>query len=135
MNMQEHSRSTHVILFAHGSRVEQANEGVREVAARVQSAAGVECVRAAFLEGGQPDLRRAIADAAEAGARRIIIAPYFLTMGVHLRRDLPALLAREREARPGIELIVSESLEGHPAMPSLMADRIRAVCGSDAHER
>ncbi|MGH9377694.1 MAG: sirohydrochlorin chelatase [Terriglobia bacterium] len=118
-----------IVLFAHGSRVEEANEGVRALAKQVQDSGGFTSVRAAFLELGQPDLRRAIADAVDAGLRRIIVVPYFLTLGVHLRRDLPELMAREREAHPNVEFIVSESLEGHPAMPSLVAERIRAVSG------
>lgn len=122
---------TAIILFAHGSRVEEANEGVRALAAQVQQAGGFERVRAAFLELGQPDFRGAIAEAVEAGARRIVIVPYFLTLGVHLRRDLPELLAREREAHPGVEFIVSDSLEGHPEMPALLIDRIRMKVTSD----
>lgn len=122
---------TAIILFAHGSRVEEANEGVRALAAQVQEAGGFARVRAAFLELGQPDLKSSIAEAVEADVRRIVIVPYFLTLGVHLRRDLPELLAREKEAHPGVEFIVSESLEGHPAMPALLIDRIRTTVTSD----
>lgn len=114
-----------VLLFAHGSRVEEANQGVRALAQRVQDSGSFACVRAAFLELGQPDLKGAIAEAVGAGARRIIVVPYFLTMGIHLQRDLPKLLAREKELYPAVEFLVSESLEGHPVMPSLLVERIR----------
>lgn len=125
--MESETSKTAIVLFAHGSRVEAANEGVRVLAKQVQDSGGFTRVRAAFLELGQPDLKGAIAEAVESGLQRIIVVPYFLTLGMHLRRDLPELLAREKEAHPGVEIIVSESLEGHPAMPSLVADRIRAV--------
>jgi sirohydrochlorin ferrochelatase len=113
-----------IILFAHGSRVEEANLRVRELAAQVQQAGSFEYVRAAFLELAYPDLPTAIADAIGAGQRHLIVMPYFLTMGVHLRRDLPALIARERERHPGVEIHVSDSLEGHPGLPSVILDRI-----------
>ncbi|MGH9351343.1 MAG: sirohydrochlorin chelatase [Terriglobia bacterium] len=125
--MESRNSRTGIVLFAHGSRVEEANEGVRALAKQVRDSGGFASVRAAFLELGQPDLRHAIADAVDGGLQRIIVVPYFLTLGVHLRRDLPELLAREREAHPNVEFIVSESLEGHPVMPSLLVDRIRAV--------
>jgi sirohydrochlorin ferrochelatase len=116
---------TGVIIFAHGSRVEEANTGVRELAGQVQEAGRLDYVRAAFLELAQPDLATAVDEAVGAGRRRLIIVPYFLTMGVHLRRDLPALVAREKGRYPGVEIHVSDSLEGHPRLPAAILDRIR----------
>jgi sirohydrochlorin ferrochelatase len=116
-----------IIVFAHGSRVEDANGGVRELARQVQQAGGFHYVRAAFLEMAQPDLATAIAEAVSAGQRRVIIIPYFLTMGVHLRRDLPELIARERGRYPGVEIHASEPLEGHPQLSSIILERIREV--------
>jgi sirohydrochlorin ferrochelatase len=113
-----------IILFAHGSRVEDANSGVRKLAGQVQEAGKLDYVGAAFLELAQPDLATAIAEAVSAGHRRLIVVPYFLTMGVHLQRDLPALVAREQERHPGVEIHVSKSLEGHPHLPSVILDRI-----------
>lgn len=116
-----------IILFAHGSRVDEANTGVRELAKQVQQRGGFQYVHAAFLEMAHPDLPAVIADAVAAGRRRIIIVPYFLTMGVHLRRDLPELVARERDRYPGVDIHVSDSLESHPALPSIILDRIRST--------
>ena len=121
---------TAIIVFAHGSRVRDANAGVQELARQVQQAGEFQYVRSAFLEMAQPDLPAAIADAVAAGRRKIIIIPYFLTMGIHLRRDLPELVARERDRYPGVEIHVGDSLEGHPGLPSLLIDRILAL----AHE-
>ncbi|MGH9407571.1 MAG: sirohydrochlorin chelatase [Terriglobia bacterium] len=120
---------TAILLFAHGSRVEEANERVRALAREVSEAGGFAYVRAAFLELGKPDLETAIAHAVTEGLERIVVLPYFLTSGIHLRRDLPELLERERRLHPGVEFLVSESLESHPTMPSLLVGRIRAVTG------
>jgi sirohydrochlorin ferrochelatase len=118
-----------IILFAHGSRVEDANSGVRKLARQVEQSGGFDYVRAAFLEMARPNLPTAISEAVSAGRRRIIVIPYFLTMGVHLRHDLPQLIAHEREQHPGVEIRVGESLEGHPDLPALVLDRIRAAAG------
>ena len=53
------------------------------------------------------------------------MAPYFLTMGVHLRIDLPRILARIREAIPGVEVVETAPLDGHPALVEVLADRTR----------
>jgi sirohydrochlorin ferrochelatase len=125
--MTENHQRAAVILFAHGSRVEEANSGVRELARQIEQGGGFRYVRAAFLEMGRPDLATALAEAVNDGQCRIIVIPYFLTMGVHLRRDLPDLITRERDRYPGVEILVSDSLEGHPRLASIILDRIRDV--------
>jgi sirohydrochlorin ferrochelatase len=112
-----------LILFAHGSRVESANEGVRAVAANLARAAGLQDVVPAFLELGNPDLAGAAAILASRGLRRIVIIPYFLTLGLHLERDLPQLVAALRAAHPGVEILVTPPLEGHPALLEVLLDR------------
>jgi len=116
-----------VLLFAHGSAVEPANDGVRRLACEIQDGGAYAYVRAAFLGPGQPELGTAVAEASEAGFRRIVVIPYFLTLGTHLRRDLPRLVAAERRKHPRLEIQVGRSLEDHPAMASLLLSRIREV--------
>ena len=118
---------TGIILFAHGSPVEEANRGVHELAAQVEAAGPYNYVRAAFLDGGQPDLGTAVEEAAAAGFERLIVIPYFLTVGLHLRRDLPKLIAAAREKHPHLEIAVGQSLEDHPRMPSIILGRVREV--------
>jgi sirohydrochlorin ferrochelatase len=127
--MTEEDKATGIVLFAHGSSVEEANAGVRTLARQVQELGPYRHVRAAFLELAQPDLNAAIAQTVEAGLRRVIVIPYFLTMGIHLRRDLPQLLAVQKSKHPGLTIEVGESLESHPLMASIILGRVREVMG------
>jgi sirohydrochlorin ferrochelatase len=116
-----------IILFAHGSVVEKANQGVRDLARRIQESGFYVYVRASFLGPGQPSLGSAIADAVDAGFHCIVVIPYFLTLGIHLRRDLPKLVAAEKQKYPELEIQVGRSLEDHPEMASLVLSRIREI--------
>ena len=129
MDSVEHFRDGDpaVILFAHGSAVEEANDGVRELARRIQTGGNYVYVRASFLGPGRPELGPAIEEAAEAGFRRIVVIPYFLTLGTHLRRDLPRLVAAVKQKNPHLKILVGRSLEDHPEMASLILSRIREV--------
>lgn len=118
---------TGILLFAHGSPVEEANQGVRELASKVESDGPYPYVHAAFLDGGEPDLCDAVEQAAAAGIDQIIIIPYFLTVGLHLRRDMPKLVAAAQEKYPNLKIVVGQSLEDHPLMPSLIVSRIKEV--------
>lgn len=120
-----------VILFAHGSAVEEANQGVRELARRIQEDGSYAYVRASFLGPGKPELGPAIGEAVGAGFHRIVVIPYFLTLGIHLRRDLPRLVAVERRKYPQLEIHIGRALENHPEMASLVLSRIREVTEED----
>ena len=114
-----------IIFFAHGSSVESANDAVRKVAAEAARHAGVERYEVAFLELAAPTLEQAAETLAAAGVRHITVVPYFLTLGIHLQRDLPAIVGRIAAARPDIQISVTPPLDGHPGLASVLADRAR----------
>ena len=119
-----------IIVFAHGSRVESANEAVRAVARDLVRASGCECVVAAFLELGQPDLAGAADQLAAAGVERIIIIPYFLILGLHMERDLPRLVEQIVQSHKGLQIEVTPPLDGHPGLVQILADRALSVLHS-----
>ncbi len=113
---------TGYIVFAHGSSVESANESVRQIAAQMARKGSLEVVEAAFLEQGRPDLAGAVEKIA-AHVERVVVVPYFLTLGLHLRRDLPALVEAVRQTHPGLWIDVMPPLDGHPAMTDVLLAR------------
>ncbi|MGB6947026.1 MAG: CbiX/SirB N-terminal domain-containing protein [Bryobacteraceae bacterium] len=113
---------TGFIVFAHGSRIESANQAVRDVVVQM-AASGQHVVEAAFLELGQPDLSGATALLIARGARRIVVIPYFLTLGTHMQRDLPRLAAAASRANGDIEMRITSPLDGHPALVQALLDR------------
>jgi len=113
---------TGFVIFAHGSRVESANQAVRDVAAEM-AASGQYVVEPAFLEIGQPDLAGATAFLIARGAKRIVVIPYFLTLGTHMQRDLPRLAQEASRAHGDIEMQITSTLDGHPALVQALLDR------------
>jgi sirohydrochlorin ferrochelatase len=115
---------TGYIVFAHGSSIESANDAVRNVAAEMARRGGLEIVEPAFLEGGTPDLKAAV-DALAERVSRVVVVPYFLTLGLHLQRDLPRLIDAVKRAHPGVDISVTAPLDEHPAMVEALLDRAR----------
>jgi sirohydrochlorin ferrochelatase len=115
-----------VIVFAHGSRVESANQAVRTVAAELATAGGFR-VEAAFLELGTPDLAGAAARLVEAGVDSITVVPYFLTLGLHMERDLPPLVETISRTYSGLPIAITPPLDGHPALVQVLLDRALSV--------
>ena len=116
-----------IIVFAHGSRIEAANEAVRSAAAGLARSGGFPLVEAAFLELGIPSLEEAAERLVERGIERLVILPYFLTPGLHLERDLPILVKNITNRYSSLEVIVTPSLDGHPGLVEVLADRLRSA--------
>ncbi len=113
---------TGFIVFAHGSRVESANQAVRDIADRMATAGG-HLVEPSFLELGEPDLAGAAKRLVARGVSRIVVIPYFLTLGTHMQRDLPKLVRKAAETLGGVEMHVTSPLDGHPALLDALLDR------------
>lgn len=117
---------TGYIVFAHGSSIESANEAVRVVAQSTAERGGWKVFQAAFLEGGRPTLAEAAAELIHRGASSLIVLPYFLTLGLHLQRDLPRLIESIRLEHREVDIQVTAPLDGHPAMIDALLDRAEA---------
>jgi sirohydrochlorin cobaltochelatase len=121
--------TTGFIVFAHGSRVESANQAVHSVAADFARAAGYSHVKAAFLELGEPSLGEAATQMAALGIRQIVVIPYFLTLGLHMERDLPRLIEDISNKNNGIRISVTAPLDGHPALVDILRARAAEAIG------
>ena len=121
---------TGIVLFAHGSTIESANEAVRSVTAGLTRRGDYPLTETAFLDCAPPALTDAVKSLIGKGAHRIVVVPYFLTLGVHLQRDLPRIVREIESVHPGVSIEVTEPLGGHPALLDIVADRAeRALNG------
>jgi sirohydrochlorin ferrochelatase len=98
-----------LLLIAHGSRKEIANQEVRDLAARIEkhSTSEFESVVPAFLEFAQPDIGAGVDYCVKLGAKKITVVPYFLSAGAHVNRDIPGQLEIANLRYPGVELHVT----------------------------
>ena len=119
--------TTGFVVFGHGSRVESANEAIRAVAAELARSGPFPYVEPAFLELGQPDLAGAVERLAASGVRKIVVLPYFLTLGTHLERDLPRLIHDISLNHQDLEISSAPPLDGHPALVRILLDRAEAL--------
>jgi sirohydrochlorin cobaltochelatase len=119
--------SSALILFAHGARDARWAEPFEAIAARVRQADPDRPVELAFLELMTPDLAGAAQRVAAAGATRIDVLPLFLGAGGHLRRDLPPLVDRLRQAHPGLDIHLHEAIGENEAVIAAIADAALAA--------
>jgi sirohydrochlorin ferrochelatase len=115
---------TALLLIAHGSRQEEANADLFHVVAGLR-ARGQAIVEASFLELAEPGIEEGGCRCVAQGAERVILLPYFLSAGVHVRRDLAEARAKLAERFAAVEFRLAEPLGRHPLLLDVVADRAR----------
>ena len=98
-----------------------ANDAVRVVAANAAREGAWTLYETAFLECA-PQLADAVRRLAAKGASDILVLPYFLTLGIHLQRDLPKLVA-DLSTQYRLPIRVAPPLDGHPGLGKMLVDR------------
>jgi sirohydrochlorin ferrochelatase len=119
-----------VLLIAHGSREQAANDDLHDLAARLSAGGEHPIVVACFLELAEPDIPTGGDRCVGQGATQVLMIPYFLSAGVHLRRDLTAAREELHARHPGVEFRLGPPLGPHPLLDSLVAARIRELVSS-----
>ena len=71
------------------------------------------------MELARPSIADAVAKCAAAGAKRVVVAPYFLSRGRHITEDIPALVASAQAEHPGVECIVADPIGETRPLPHL----------------
>ena len=126
-----------IILVGHGSPKEDANnvEAIGALLHRlIHPGCQDRCVGAAYLQFVGPDIGAAIDACAAEGAERIIVHPFFLYAGMHVTKDIPAIIAEARKKHPRVELIYSQPLGVHEGLARIVLERIGASASPDPKE-
>lgn len=119
-------RKPAVILLGHGSRVQQASGDMEKIATALRDRYGYSRVACCFMSRLGPHVPETLHDLVAAGETSILVIPYFLHSGVHLRLDIPELLQREAQKYPGIRIRLGAHLGYDDVLVSLVHRRILA---------
>jgi sirohydrochlorin ferrochelatase len=125
--------TTALLLIAHGSRQPEANDDLRHVAQVLRGTdparMSATIVQASFLELAEPSIPEGARLCIAAGARRVVMLPYFLSAGLHVREDLQRFRDELSAAYPGAEFILAEPLGRHPLLIEIVLERAAKALG------
>ena len=98
-----------LLLVAHGSRREQSNDEIADVAKALQSRVSdkYEHTVHAFLELAKPSIPEGIEMLINQGASEITVLPYFLSAGRHVHQDVPEIVQAKQGLHPEIPITIA----------------------------
>ncbi|MBC8139922.1 MAG: CbiX/SirB N-terminal domain-containing protein [Armatimonadetes bacterium] len=127
-----------LLLFSHGSLLCGAGESLENHAETLRQRGDFSPVVIGYLNYSEPTFADAVQTCVDAGAKRIVIVPYFLITGYFVTKSLPEKIAEAKAAhladdgRPGIEFTVAEAFNFHESLADALWESATAARSSEA---
>ena len=118
-----------LVLFAHGARDPGWAAPFLRLQGMLQAQRSDLTVALAFLELMTPDMPACVAQLLADGVDDITVVPVFLGLGGHVKRDLPQLIDRLRQAHPKVVFRVAAPVGEDDAVLAAMAHYCVAAAG------
>lgn len=113
-----------IILLGHGSRVPGAGEEMERAARRLQERLRAAIVETCYLSRLGPHFPEVFDRCVARGAKKVVVIPYFLHMGLHILLDIPEVLQAKAREHPQVKVILGKHLGGDEALVDLLMKRI-----------
>ena len=114
-----------IIILGHGSRSEEAQQVFEEIVSLVSEKLNYGMVRGAAMEFASPALEEVAAELVESGIEEIIIVPLFIYPGVHIKRDIPAMIDQLKKEYPEVRFVKGSHIGADEKLAEIMADRVQ----------
>lgn len=123
-----------LLLIDHGSRREEANAVLGQVAEILRRQSEFSVVHYAHLEIAEPTIAQGFDACVADGACDVIIHPYFLAPGSHYSEDIPRLVTEAATRHPGVRWTITEPLGLHHKLCEVVLERVAAaIAHASAH--
>lgn len=116
---------TALLLIAHGSRRPDANADLEWVAAGIRERGRFAFVQVSYLELAEPTIADGGAMCVATGVSDVVLLPYFLSPGVHVRDDLTEARDELSEQFPAVSFRLAEPLGRHPKLLDIVEERAK----------
>lgn len=101
---------TGIIILGHGSKLHKANKLIPEIIKIIKRRTGYSIIEPSSLQFHHPDLSGSIKKVIQKGCKKIIIVPFFLFEGNHVKRDIPQAVKKAIDKYPGVRFVFTKSL-------------------------
>ena len=121
--MEEKLRA--VIILGHGSRVPEAGKDMHVLARMLKEKYDLEMVEVCHMSRLGPHYPETLDKCVKGGATEILVIPYFLNNGLHIRLDIPEMMKEKAQKHPHVKMIFGRHLGCDPGFADIIYRRIQ----------
>lgn len=113
-----------VILLGHGSRVPGADESMIRVADVLRARGRFSRVETCNMSRLGPHFEEVFGKCVQEGSRNVLLLPYFLNQGLHMKLDIPEKMQEAVQDHPDVRLVFGKNLGYDELLVDLVEKRI-----------
>lgn len=113
-----------IIILGHGSRVRNAGSGMEKISELLKQKYNFPIVEYCFMSRLGPHFPEVLEQVVSRGAKHVMVIPYFLHTGLHIRLDIPEMMQHEAEKYPDVKIQLGANLGFDESLAVLVAKRI-----------
>jgi len=114
-----------VLIVAHGSRAKETEVTMEAVVDMVKAKLPQTIIEWAYMEFSDQDIQKGVEALVGQGVTQIMIVPYFLFMGIHIKEDIPRMVAACAKDHPDITITMKEPFNVDQRIADMLVDRIK----------
>lgn len=115
---------TGIIILGHGTKLHKANKLIPELIEKIRQKTNYNIIEPSYLQFHHPDLPQSIRKIAGNGCKKIIIVPFFLFKGNHVKRDIPQVMKKEISKYPDVTFVFTPSMGEDSRIGDIVIRRI-----------
>jgi len=116
-----------VLIVGHGSRSEDAVTVFRQVVEEVRRRGVYTVVEGAHMELAEPGIADAVKILKGLNVKEVIVLPYFLYEGIHLKKDIPELIGILSAEYPDMNFRIAKPIGFEPVLADILLKRAGEV--------
>ena len=114
-----------IILMGHGSRSSETKQELESIADRLKNKYNYSHVDICFFSIGSPSLPEMLEKCAAENANEVIVIPFFLLVGMHIRVDIPKLIQEESQKYSSMKITCGHHIGFDELIVDLLNNRIQ----------
>ena len=114
-----------LLIIGHGSKSQEAIATFNKTVDHVRQNAGYEIVSGAHMELAAPCIEESVDVMADNGINEIIMIPYFLYSGIHIKHDIPEIIEELKQKYPQINFKFGNPIGFEPVIADILIRRAK----------
>ena len=114
-----------ILVIAHGSRAKETEDTLDAVLSMAKTKLPEIAMECAFMEFSDRTVEKGVHALADKGVTEIRVVPYFLFMGIHIKEDIPNMVAECAASFPNIKITMGQPLGVDRRLAEILVDRIK----------
>lgn len=116
-----------ILIVGHGSRSVNAQEIFNKIVGYVKERSGFDMVEGAHMELCKPDIPEVVDKLVNKGAEEIILVPYFLYEGIHIKEDIPEIIKELSAKYKKVKFTMAKPIGDEPILAEILINRANQV--------